>query len=500
MIRTLASLLLATTSVFGTANAQVEWLAADLDGGQEVPPVTTSAQGWCMIRTNTTSFLTEIFVHTSGVPAVAAHMHRAPSGSNGPVIVGLTAGPNNSWSGAAALSPADHAALLSGQMYINVHSTANPGGEIRGQIGPSIIETWTTRLDGSQEVPPNGSSATGTATLRFHRPSNVMTYEVTTTGMAPVAAHIHTAPVGSNGPIAFPLNGGAGGAYCGVTGKWTPAQIAALNAGDQYINVHSAAFPGGEIRGQLRPLGRAACMNARIDGGQEVPPSGSAAIGHASVSLNPDNSINYDIVVTGVVGVAAHIHRAPFGVNGPIVVGLSGGPTIWSGTSAPLTPAQIQDAINGLWYVNVHSAAFPGGEIRGQLAVAESPGTFGKGCPGTAGRTKITSNHALLGQDLDVSLHGAPAGAAGAFLFGFSQFYPPIDLTILNFTDCFLHTNSVLPINFVADPNGCTSTSVSIANSLGLIGTELFLQGAVIDFGANPGNVTTSDLLFATIL
>ena len=76
-------------------------------------------------------------VKTSGITATASHIHMAPAGQNGPVIVPFTR-KGDSWVAApgAKLTEAQYAAYKAGNLYVNVHSAANPGGEIRGQIRP----------------------------------------------------------------------------------------------------------------------------------------------------------------------------------------------------------------------------------------------------------------------------------------------------------------------------------------------------------------------------
>lgn len=107
-------------------------------------------------------------------------------------------------------------------------------------------------LSGSQEVPPVTTSASGTGTVTV-APDLTVTVAISTTGITATAAHIHMAPAGQNGPVIVPFvrNGDTWAAAPGA--KLTEAQFAAFKAGNTYVNVHSAANPGGEIRAQIKP-------------------------------------------------------------------------------------------------------------------------------------------------------------------------------------------------------------------------------------------------------
>jgi hypothetical protein len=107
-------------------------------------------------------------------------------------------------------------------------------------------------LSGSQEVPPVVTSATGGGTVTINADMSVSA-NITTSGIAVTAAHIHMAPAGQNGPVVVPFSR-SGDAWVAAPGaRLTEAQYAAYKAGNLYINFHSAAYPGGEIRGQIRP-------------------------------------------------------------------------------------------------------------------------------------------------------------------------------------------------------------------------------------------------------
>ncbi len=107
-------------------------------------------------------------------------------------------------------------------------------------------------LAGDQEAPPTKSAATGTGTITVGADKSVHG-SVTTKGVAGTAAHIHEAPAGKNGPVVIPLEKKGDTYTVPANAKLTDAQLASFEAGNLYVNVHSAAHPDGEIRGQLKP-------------------------------------------------------------------------------------------------------------------------------------------------------------------------------------------------------------------------------------------------------
>jgi phage-related minor tail protein len=116
-------------------------------------------------------------------------------------------------------------------------------------------------------------------------------------------------------------------------------------------------------------LAAAADVSVVLTGEQEVPPVSSSARGTGIITIAADHSVSGTISTSGIAGTMAHIHQAPAGKNGPIIIPLEkGADGKWSvPAGAKLTDAQYQSFAAGDLYVNVHSDAHKGGEIRAQL-------------------------------------------------------------------------------------------------------------------------------------
>lgn len=114
---------------------------------------------------------------------------------------------------------------------------------------------YTAKLDGASETPPTDSKGTGTAKVALDTTKKTLTWTVTYSGLTGPAtmAHFHgPAPVGKAAGVAIPLTPPLASPIKGAS-PITDAQIADLKAGLWYVNIHTAAHPGGEIRGQLAP-------------------------------------------------------------------------------------------------------------------------------------------------------------------------------------------------------------------------------------------------------
>jgi hypothetical protein len=147
MKRTMAWLLaagaaLALAGCAGVRDKMPDWMpgsgavSVNLTGAEEVPPVKTSGSGSGSFRVAEDGTVTGS-VTTKGVPGTMAHIHQGAKGQNGPVIVPLTKnGDTYSVPPGRKLTSAQLEAFKKGNLYVNVHTAKNKGGEVRGQLTP----------------------------------------------------------------------------------------------------------------------------------------------------------------------------------------------------------------------------------------------------------------------------------------------------------------------------------------------------------------------------
>ena len=120
-------------------------------------------------------------------------------------------------------------------------------------------------------------------------------------------------------------------------------------------------------------LGGGRPLATDLSAGNEVPPSGTGASGTADVTLNQGlGEVCVDISASGLSApvVAGHIHHAPAGVNGGVVVNLGVNSADYSACIGGVNKELIKDIRQNPqnYYINIHTTAVPSGEIRGQLS------------------------------------------------------------------------------------------------------------------------------------
>jgi hypothetical protein len=256
-------------------------------------------------------------------------------------------------------------------------------------------------LKGANEVSPQGAKAgdlDGSALAVFRIHGHRVDYAVRwAKTAAPSGFHIHRGRSGENGDVKVPFFGQElPNSLHAVKGTVMVKDLDLLrriitNPGNWYANLHTAEFVPGAVRAQLyriRPVhldtvlshGFGTTLTTQADGRQEVPAPGVKVgddNGRAGWLVQPEGDRVWFASAWKRVGppVAAHIHRARKGKNGPVTVpffeakkGLPPGVNGLAGsvkTNEALARRIWTTPKN--WYVNLHTAQFPGGAVRGQL-------------------------------------------------------------------------------------------------------------------------------------
>ena len=128
---------LAVLLATGVGLASAATVHVRLKGSHETPPVKTMARGSGVIEITKDGAVSGT-INTRGITGTMAHIHEGAPGQAGKPIITLAPGPNGTWlvPAGSKLSPHQYKEFLAGDLYVNVHSSAHPGGEIRGQLKP----------------------------------------------------------------------------------------------------------------------------------------------------------------------------------------------------------------------------------------------------------------------------------------------------------------------------------------------------------------------------
>ncbi|MCH9005106.1 MAG: CHRD domain-containing protein [Proteobacteria bacterium] len=354
-------------------------LVSQLSGEQEVPAVDTKASGLAALTLDEAGLLLTLHVNNNRLNnATGAHLHGEYAGAIGGIEIVLIqdgAEPGHWFAEEQALNAGQLTSLLAGATYVNVHTMANPGGEVRGQVIPEGILLALGRLDGGQAVPPIASLAGGgTFAVTIDPAASTLVAHANTNGVDDAfAAHLHEAFAGTSGGVVIPLAQDPLDVkrWSVINAALSAAQLATVSAGGFYVNVHTPANPGGEIRGQVAPPPIEVVLT-QMSGDQEVPAVASAASGIAASTVNRETGdITLHLNVSGAVNMtASHIHLGYAGQTGGVAIALAldgADPDHWS-VVTQLNAAELADYMAGRHYVNLHTMVNMGGEIRGQIA------------------------------------------------------------------------------------------------------------------------------------
>lgn len=129
------------------------------------------------------------------------------------------------------------------------------------------------------------------------------------------------------------------------------------------------AVSAGTTAGLMPTSAMSQSVDVALDGSQEVPPVTTSAAGRASIDVSSDKIVTGTITTSGIDAKAAHIHSGAPGVSGPVIIPfVKTADNTWvPKAGAILSDEQYKNYMDGNLYINVHSAAYPDGEIRGRL-------------------------------------------------------------------------------------------------------------------------------------
>ena len=368
-------------------------LTARLSPSQEVPAITNTpkAKGLVTIILEEDRSLTinGVFDSLSG-PVTACHFHKAVFGVAGGVVLNLLpyVKGNRIYGKIANPGKAFITQLMSDSLYVNVHTTLNGGGEIRGQVFTQTDYHLWSIMAGAFEVPAVNTQGIGLASVVLSRTLLKVEYKILATGLsgAITSAHFHYGTsTTANGTIAYPL------AFSATSNVLTGSIdvdanfVNKLDAGEVYVNIHTSLNGGGEIRGQLSYT-EGIAYDALMEGANEVPAVTTNAKGLAIAWSNEAlDTLQYAVLYTGLsaAATAAHFHigkKGETGANQGLFTAYQLAPSSAFVGRVPWSGDNLNRLLKDSIYVNIHTSLNGGGEIRGQMSSSVREGVVGDLC------------------------------------------------------------------------------------------------------------------------
>lgn len=242
---------------------------AVLTGEQEVTFTETYAKGYLkVVLKDDCLFVSGYFENLRGCydPEIGSHIHLGYAGQDGEILFDLTpdlcpsqkSGCFKAECNKFMLTQDQIRQLLDRQMYVNIHTTIFPDGELRGQILPRSYKYYIARLSGVNEVPPITVPGRGILLGELKRRKFVVSGSFGDLSGTETGANIHCGVRGATGPVAFPLGvedpqGSEPGVVKAERNTYTLscADEDKLKCNEFYVNITTDAYPTGEIRSQF---------------------------------------------------------------------------------------------------------------------------------------------------------------------------------------------------------------------------------------------------------
>ena len=434
-------------------SAETVYFRAVMLPSNEVPAVAIDASGSATIRAHvvrddagqvtegSVDFVVS-YAFPGAVTITGLHIHNGPAGVNAGVTINTGLSAANSVDDStgrglidrqAQVRSTDQAALasLKGMLenpagyYVNLHTTVNPGGVIRGQLQRAESAVFIGLMSPANEVPPHGCGRVGSVQRagdqrarflrRLHqraddlrrelplrqpgdlyglshprRPGGHQRAVIFNTGIGSGAASV-TADASGSGNIRRPVE-------VNLASQVQRDALAGLLSNPQayYINLHTTDFPGGVVRSQMRATDTMT-FDVEMSPANEVPALPLDASAPAQITVHTVRAedggvlagmVEFDVnprFPAAVEMTGLHIHDGAAGVNGPVTIntGLSAANSVKSDTGFAniYRTVTVGDGaglatLNSLvrnpenHYVNLHTTVNPGGVVRAQLAPA----------------------------------------------------------------------------------------------------------------------------------
>ena len=235
----------------------------------------------------------------------------------------------------------------------------------------STASAMVVKIESGQIVPAISSSTSASASVTVNPTSGVASGTVTLSGITPTAITINDAFAGNNGPMVLSLTQNTANANVwDISGTLSNTQLTDLTAGRLYLLVATAAFPLGELRGQILP-DNVTMVRAALSGTQEVPAVTSSIAGTVAITVNTLTKKAAINVTVGGNPTGIDLLTGSMSTNGTQLVALladNATPGHWWNENITLTDADVANYNSSKWYANVYTAAHAAGEVRAQIA------------------------------------------------------------------------------------------------------------------------------------